>query len=121
MLFKAKSLDESLNLALSVNTVLYFNRIDIKCLIARIYYEQNLYDQLEVLLDSYKYYLTEGAVMPLYRKQSFNNFVAAMCKLVEVKQKYSQPAYEKLAQIVQQYTNTQAHDWFLAKVKELAR
>ena len=120
LLFERKKFDEALQLALSVNPIMYFNKIDIKGLIVRIHYELGMFEQLEIILDSYKYYIADGKLSQ-EGKERYSNFVKDMRKLVRLRQNYDTKTFSLLSDHFNRTSKFPSQTWFQEKIKELVK
>ena len=119
VLFARGKYNEALQLALRVNPVLYFNKADLKALVARLHYELGMYAQLETTLDSFPYYLADET-LPDHFKERYTNFVKSIRKLAELKQNYSHSEFLKLSNHLKSLSLLQSKKWLNQKMDEIA-
>ena len=111
--------NEALQLVLTVNPVLYFNKADLKTLVARLHFELGMFAEMETTLDSFPYYLADET-LPQHLKERYANFVKSLRKLAELKQNYNHNEFLKLAQHLKSTGMHQSQRWFNDKMDEIA-
>ena len=119
LLFRSGEYNEALQLALRVKPLMYFNKADLKTLIAMLHFELGMYVELETTLESFRYYLADEALFE-NSKQRYTNFVKSIRKLSALKQNYSYAEFLKLQQHLKDTGLLDAQKWFNDKLNEIA-
>jgi hypothetical protein len=119
LLFERGQYNEALQLVLRVNPVLYFNKADLKTMVARLHFELGMFAELETTLESFPYYLSDET-LPQHLKERYGNFVKSIRKLAELKQNYNPSEFSKLSEHLERTGMHQSQRWFTEKMNEIA-
>ena len=120
MLFAEGKHEEALRIAAGLSPYNEFHKIDIKNLIARVQYELGMYDQLDILLDSYPYYLNGKSLLSL-RKANHEHFTIALRQIVELRRQYSASSWQKLYDEMNEVPGFTHKVWLTEKMEEMKR
>jgi hypothetical protein len=79
-----------------------------------------MYDELDVLLDSYPYHLNGKAILSL-RKANHEHFTVALRQIVELRRQYSASAWQKLYDELNEVLGFTHKVWLTEKMEEMKK
>lgn len=122
LLFYKKKFDESLeHIALIKNIKHIHYKTEIKILTLMIYYEQSRNAEAVSLIDNYRHFLSNDAVIPEVRKERNYNFLKFANDLIKAKEYKSPKIIHDLEYDIKNTPNTYEKEWLLEKVQELLK
>lgn len=110
---------ESLSKIRNVKHVHY--KTEIKILTLIIYYEQNRNDAAITVIDNYRHFLSNDALLPEQRKERSYNFLKFTNELIKIKENPSSKAVYDLQFDIKNTPNTYEKEWLFEKTEELLK
>lgn len=120
ILFAERKYEEALTIAMCLAAFNDFTKLDIKNLTARIHYELGMFDQIDILLNSYPHHLNRETISAS-RKEINTLFTGFMRQLTDLNRQYSIQDWERLSREIEQTIAFTNKRWFQEKIVELGR
>lgn len=122
LLFYKKKYNESLEHIAKIKNIKHIHyKTEIKMLTLMIYYEQSKNDEAVSLIDNYRHFLSNDAVIPEARKERNYNFLKFVNDLIKAKENKSSKIIHDLEYDIKNTPNTYEKEWLLEKVQELLK
>lgn len=119
--FKEKKYNKALECLAIVHQDDVFYKASIKNLYAMIYYENGLIEELVLLLDSYRSFLSSNILLGEKFKETHQKFTAVITKLVKLKDLDEKSEIEYLKHEAEQMNSLLCKPWLIEKIKELLK
>ena len=110
---------EHLSIIKNVNHIHY--KTEIKILTLMIYYEQSRNDEAVAVIDSYRHFLSNDALIPDNRKERNYNFIRFINDLIKAKENQSLNAAYDIEHSIKTTPNTYEKEWLQQKTEELIK
>jgi hypothetical protein len=119
--FALKNFEKALGLLSSVKYDGVYQKTELRCLTAQLYYELDMTDSLLTHLDSFRHFLCNDRLLPEERKQYFYNFIKYLKNLAGARDKCvnAEPGY--LARQISEEQYVYNKDWLLEKARKLEK
>jgi len=86
--FSKFKFESSLNSLLNIKHTDLYNKFEIKTLLISVYYELNMFDEMEGTIDSFRHMLNNDKYISTTRKKYYLNFIRVCLKLIKLKTKF---------------------------------
>lgn len=117
-----KKYDDSLSHLSKIGNVKHIHyKTEIKILTLMIYYELNRNDEVITVIDNYKHFLSNDALLPEQRKERNSNFLKFTNELIRIKENPSSKAVYDLQFDIKNTPNTYEKEWLLEKTEQLLK
>jgi len=120
VLFGGGNYKEALKLSLSCNIPFFVVKILLRNLVARIQYELDMLDELQILLRSMQHHLKDEKLTE-DRRQHLQTFITMMRQLCELKGNYNRPKLEELSNKLEMHKGFADKKWFREKLMEIQK
>lgn len=110
--------EESLKISSKVKYVDIYQKYELKCLTAALYFELNLEEQLLALLDTFRHLISSDTLVPEDRKEPYIKFTRYIKKLNKLKNNFEQSEFDELDFSLKKEKNLLNEEWILNKMKE---
>lgn len=117
--YKEKNFKEALSCLSLVHQDDVFYKVGIKNLYAMIYYESGLIEELFLLLDSYRSFLSSNVVIGEKLKENHFNFVSTLTKFLKLKDVGEKSEIEYLKHETESLKSLLSKQWLIEKMNEL--
>jgi hypothetical protein len=119
--FSLKNFEESLELLSKVKYNEIYQKTEVRCLMAALYYEMNYENNLFSHLDSFRHCITNEKHMPENRKKYYCNFIKHLKNLQLLKDSDNENAMPELKQKINDENSVYNKEWLLDKAEELEK
>ncbi|CAN5458924.1 hypothetical protein BH10BAC5_BH10BAC5_10270 [soil metagenome] len=110
---------ELLNKIRNIKHVHY--KTEIKILTLMIYYEEGKSHEAVSVIDNYRHFLSNDALIPQIRKIRNNNFIKFVNELIKLKEELLEKAIYDLQYDIKNTPNTYEKEWLLLKTEQLLK
>lgn len=117
--FASGSFNKSLELLSKVKYDEVYQKTELRCLTAQLYYELEMTDTLIAHIDSFRHFLCNDRFLPDERKQYFFNFIKYLKNLVCVREKDEKQGLDFLRKQINDEELLYNKDWLLNKALKL--
>ena len=111
--------EESLKISSKVKYVDVYQKYELKCLTAALYFELNLEEQLLALLDTFRHLISSDTLVPEDRKEPYIRFTRYIRKLNKLKNNFERSEFDELDDSLKKEKNLLNEEWIMNKMKEI--
>ena len=119
--FSLKNFDASLELLSKVKYNEIYQKTEVRCLMAALYYEMNYENNLFSHLDSFRHCMTNEKHMPEKRKKYYCNFIKHLKNLQLLRDSDNEIVLDELKQKISCETELYYKEWLMSKITELEK
>jgi hypothetical protein len=119
--FAMKNFESSLELLSKVKYDEVYQKIELRSLMAELYYELWMEESLFAHIDSFRHFLSNDKLLPAERKKYFCSFLKHLRNLTCLKDKHERSVLFSLKKQIKEDDALYNKDWLLKKVKELEK
>ncbi len=116
--FSVNNFNEALSLLQSAGYNDVYNKFKQKTLIIACYYELNMFDKMEGVMDSYRHLLTNDKFISKERKKYYSNYITVAKKLIRLKTKYNPYKANEIREMIKNPGFVIDSKWIERKVTE---
>ncbi len=98
-----------------------YQKYELKCLSAALYYELNMEEQLLASLDSFRHLISGDTLVPEERKANYIKFTRYIRKLVKIKNDFNEEEFEDLQFQIKKEKALLNDEWLLEKLDEIGK
>jgi hypothetical protein len=117
--FVLGNFNKSLELLSTVKYDEVYQKTDLRCLMAQIYYEMGLEDNLFSHIDSFRHFLMNDRLLPQDRKISLENFIKFLKSIASHKDCFGKFEIDKLRKSIRDEVLVSNKEWLLKKLSEI--
>ncbi len=119
--FAVKNFDKSLELLSKVKYNEVYQKTELRCLVAELYYELEMDDMLLSQIDSFRHFLANDKLIPAERKEYYSNFIKFIKNLNKLKGNENDAELHCLSQKISENSAVYNKDWLLEKSEKLQK
>jgi hypothetical protein len=119
--FAVKNFEKSLELLSKVKYTEVYQKTELRCLIAELYYELDMDDMLLSHIDSFRHFLVNDKLIPAERKEHYCNFIKYIKNLNKLKGNENEAELHCLNQKISENSAVYNKDWLIEKAAELQK
>lgn len=122
LFFYKNDYEESLKRLAEIKTIKHVHyKTEIKILTLMIYTEQNKNNEAMTVIDNYKHFLSNDALLPQVRKERSYNFLKFTADLIRAKENNSSALLHELEFDIKNNPNTYEKEWLLQKTEKFLK
>lgn len=114
--FSRKNFESSLELLSKVKYTEIYQKADVRCLTAKLYYELEMDDLLITHIDSFRHFLMNDKLIAQEKKKDYSNFIKIIKLLYIIKSKNNKEGAQLLAKKITDHPTVFDRDWLLEKI-----
>lgn len=117
--FSKKNFELSLELISKVKYIEIYQKTDVRCLVAKLYYELEMDEMLISHIDAFRHFLMHDKLFSQEKKEYYSNFVKTVNNLFMLRNKCNKEGVYLLAEKLSTVTDVFEKEWLLEKIEEL--
>lgn len=116
--FSLKNFSSAVDMLNSAGYTDGYNKFEVKNLLIACYFELDMFDEMEGVIDSYRHLLKSDKYISAERKKYYSNFIFIAKKLIRLKTRFSSELAAKLNDMLKQPGYVIDVRWLLDKIAE---
>ena len=116
--FSLKNYSSAVDMLNSAGYTDDYNKFEVKNLLIACYFELNMFDEMEGVIDSYRHLLKSDKYISAERKKYYSNFIFIAKKLIRLKTRFSSELAAKLNDMLKQPGFVIDVKWLQSKIIE---